>query len=152
MKRSIIFASIIGLIGVMLWQEARLRERATAPAQKVDTLKYFMAADSGYCQMSYYNYPEHGRKTAFNETFDSLAFTCAIDFNTPIFYNELLEISFKNIACTVRVNDRMSIATCNKFPDRDIDLAQAPAARRGMLTEGVRYMKWRKIETAIKGD
>lgn len=110
-----------------------------------DSLTYFMAADSGYCQMSYYSSPEHGRKTAFNETFDSLALTCAMDFNTPIFYNDWLEISYKDKACTVRVNDRMSIETCAKFPNRDLDLSQVAAAKMGMLTEGVRFMKWRKI-------
>ena len=107
---------------------------------------YFMAADSGYCEMSYYNFPEHGRKTAFNETFDSLAFTCAIDFNTPIFYNDWLEISSGAVACTVRVNDRMPGLICVLFPDRDIDLSQAAAAKMGMLTEGIRHMKWRKVK------
>jgi rare lipoprotein A (peptidoglycan hydrolase) len=37
-----------------------------------------------------------------------------------------------------------------KFPNRDLDLAQAAAARMGMLRAGVKYLKWRKITNAAK--
>jgi len=141
---------LVAMMGLLVWysmyrleQEYKAEDEA---AVRNDTLAYFMAADSGYCEMSYYSEPEHGRPTAFNETFDSLAMTCAMDFNTPIFYNDLLEISSGAVRCTVRVNDRMSPETCLKFPDRDLDLSQAAAAKLGMLTEGIRHMKWRKVK------
>jgi hypothetical protein len=140
---------LVAMAGLLVWFAMSKLEQQYAGEDEAavmnDTLAYYMAADSGYCEMSYFSAPEHGRKTAFNETCDSLAMVCAMDFFTPIYYNDLLEISSGAVKCTVRVNDRMSIETCLKFPDRDLDLSQAAAAKMGMLTEGIRYMKWRKI-------
>ena len=146
MTRSIIFVLLVlAFCWLMVSQWDRQIAGEEGECMKTDTQTYFMAADSGYCEMSYYSEPEHGRTTAFNEIYDSLAMTCAMDFQTPIFYNDLLEISSGAVACTVRVNDRMPTKICLMFPDRDLDLSQAAAAKMGMLTEGIRYMKWRKI-------
>ena len=105
---------------------------------------YYLAQDSGVCEMSYYS-SEHGCMTAYDEIYDSLAMTCAIDMTIPLTHNDVIEISYKALACTLRVNDRMSPKLCNKIPERDIDISQAAARKMNLLKRGISYMKWRRI-------
>ena len=71
--------------------------------------------------------------------------TCAIDMTIPLTHNDVIEISYKALACTLRVNDRMSPKLCNKIPERDIDISQAAARKMNLLKRGIRYMKWKKL-------
>ncbi len=86
--------------------------------------------------VSYYSSPEHGRKTASGEIFDSTKLTCATMMNIQFgryiqFYNPR---NGRHVWCWV--NDRMPRCYLNTHPGRLYDISKAAAESLGIVKSG----------------
>ena len=83
---------------------------------------------------TYCSWPEHGRKTASGEIYDSLAYTCAtlekIPFGTMLKF--INQDNGKSVTCMV--NDRMPTKYWDT--DRRFDLSKAAAESLGIVRSG----------------
>lgn len=149
--RLIIPICLIGLCAaasyLMCWDIGRKegKRKAVLVEANTDTLDRRLRVLE--CMASWYAYPEHGRKTASGEIFDSTALTCAI--YRPYLRHAggwgarlLVRNSYNGRCVVVRITDAMPSKYAKE--GRMLDLSRAAACSLGFVEQGITAVEcWR---------
>jgi len=145
------------LVSALLIVAIDRRERQAVPvkqplieslADTLDTRKVVLR-----CLASWYGYPEHGRKTASGETFDSTALTAAI--YRPFLRQAggwgkimLVRCTYNRRTVMVRITDAMPSRYAKE--GRMLDLSKAAAESLGMVRQGVAPVECWKLADSVE--
>jgi hypothetical protein len=128
----------LGIFSPLIYQRWIKAERPQVPiAEKIAMSQ---------CEISFYTKPEHGKRTASGEIFDSLEMTFATQIDS-IEFGDLVLFVAGNDSAVGRCTDHMPPSLKYVFPDRLFDVSgkmfETLGFKKKRGTAKVRWRRWR---------